>query len=283
LRRTLLLLALAVTVLSAVTASAALLMVDADDLTVFTYPVDIELPLIPATLDIDPDTLNPESQGNFVTAYVELPELWDVVDIDVSTVKLAVEGEAAAVSAESHPTEVGDYDNDSIPDRMVKFDRAAVIALVADVAAPSTVTFTVSGIVDPPGRTFAGSDTVRLVDPEPESSPTPSPSPTATPTPSPTPTATATPTVTATATPTATPTASAEPTATETPEPAPTEEPDATATVEPTPTTPSEPSSTAEPGATATPSEADTPVPEAKATATATPATESTVTSDADR
>jgi len=144
---------------------------------------------IPATVDIDPDTLNRHSQGNFVTAYVELPEPWDVADIDVSTVKLAVEGEAAAVSAESDPTGVGNYDNDGIPDRMVKFDRAAVIALVADVTAPSTVTFTVSGIVDPPGRTFAGSDTVRLVDPEPE----PSPSPTASPTPSSTPAATATP------------------------------------------------------------------------------------------
>jgi hypothetical protein len=183
-----LLLALAVTVLSAVTASAALLMVDADDLTVFTYPVDIELPPIPATLDIDPDTLNPESEGNFVMAHVELPEPWDVADIDLSTVELAVQGEAPTVWAESHPTEVGDYDNDGIPDRMVKFDRAAVIALVADVTAPSTVTFTVSGIVDPPGRTFAGSDTVRLVDPEPE----PSPSPTATPTPSSTPAAAAT-------------------------------------------------------------------------------------------
>ena len=148
-----------------------------------------DFPPLLATVDIDPDTLNRHSQGNFVTAYVELPEPWDVVDIDVSTVKLAVEGEAAAVSAESHPTEVGDHDGDGIPDRMVKFDRAAVIALVADVAAPSTVTFTVSGIVDPPGRTFAGSDTVRLVDPEPE----PGPSPTATPTPSSTPAATATP------------------------------------------------------------------------------------------
>jgi hypothetical protein len=182
-------------VLAVVAASAAKLTVSGSTLHVFTFSVD--LAPIPATVDIDPDTLNRHSQGNFVTAYVELPDPWGVVDIDVSTVKLAVEGEAAAVSAESHPTEVGDHDGDGIPDRMVKFDRAAVIALVADVAAPSTVTFTVSGIVDPPGRTFAGSDTVRLVDPEPESSPTPSPmpspSPTATPTPSSTPAATATP------------------------------------------------------------------------------------------
>jgi hypothetical protein len=184
-------LALVVAVTAVVASAAALLRVNAGHLAVFTFQVD--LGPIAATADIDPDTLNRHSQGNFVTAYVELPEPWDVVDIDVSTVKLAVEGEAAAVSAESHPTEVGDYDNDGIPDRMVKFDRAAVIALVADVTAPSTVTFTVSGIVDPPGRTFAGSDTVRLVDPEPEPSPMPSPSPTATPTPSSTPAATATP------------------------------------------------------------------------------------------
>jgi hypothetical protein len=277
LRRTLLLLALAATVLSAVTASAALLMVDADDLTVFTYPVEIELPPIPATLDIHPDTLNPESEGNFVTAYVELPEPWHVADIKLSTVSLTVEGATGSVSANTHPTEVGDHDGDGTPDLMLKFDRQDVLALLSGKAGP--VTLVVTGQVGT--GTFEGSDTVNVLDP-PTATPTPSTTPsctptstpmaTSTPTPTATPTATATatatPTATATATPTPTPTASATPTATETPEPAPAEEPDATAT-EPA-SAPRRATPTAEPTATATPADAETLTPEVTATPTAT-------------
>jgi len=229
-----------------------------------------DFPPLLATVDIDPDTLNPRSQGNFVMAYVELPEPWDVADIDVSTVKLRVEGEAPTVSAESHPTEVGDHDGDGIRDRMVKFDRQAVLDLLAGKAGP--VTLVVTGQVG--SRTFEGSDTVNVLDP-PTATPTPSATPSLTPTPTPTPT----PTATATPTPTPSPTPTATPTATETPEPAPAEQPDATAT-EPA-FAPPEATPTAEPAVTATPADAETLTP--GATATATPATEPTVTSDADR
>ena len=227
-----------------------------------------DFPPLLATVDIDPDTLNPRSQGNFVMAYVELPEPWDVADIDLSTVKLAIEGEAATVSAESHPTEVGDHDGDGIRDRMVKFDRQAVLDLLAGKAGP--VTLVVTGQVG--SRTFEGSDTVNVLDP-PTATPTPSATPSLTPTPTPTPTPTAT------VTPTPSPTPTATPTATETPEPAPAEQPDATAT-EPA-FAPPEATPTAEPAVTATPADAETLTP--GATATATPATEPTVTSDADR
>ena len=80
--------------------------------------------LIPATIDIDPDTLNVKSNGEWITAYIELPEGYDVNDIDVSTIYLV---DTILVDT-SAPATVGDYDSDGISDLMVKFDRTAVVA-----------------------------------------------------------------------------------------------------------------------------------------------------------
>ncbi|GAJ04898.1 unnamed protein product, partial [marine sediment metagenome] len=112
-------------------------------------------PDIPATIDLDPDTLNLNSEGEWITCYIELSEGYDVSDIDVSTVLLK-----GIVEAESQPTEVGDYDSDGIPDRMVKFDRASV----QDILEPrDEVEITVEGELTD-GTPFKGSDTIRVID-----------------------------------------------------------------------------------------------------------------------
>lgn len=110
--------------------------------------------VVPATIDIDPDTLNLQSKGRWITAYIELPDEYDVSNIDVSTILLA-----NTVSAEANPTEIGDYNEDGIPDLMVKFDRSAVqdILEVGD-----EVEITVTGEVA--GTPFEGSDTIRVID-----------------------------------------------------------------------------------------------------------------------
>ncbi len=151
--------ALAAVVLSALTASAALLKVHGGNLAVFTYPV--ELGPIPATVDvdIDPDTLNPDSEGNYVMAYIELPPGYEVADIDVSTVTLEVVGVHGSVRAEPSPTEVADHDADGIPDRMVKFSREAVVALLD--GRTGDITFRVTGEVS--GSAFAGTDSITLL------------------------------------------------------------------------------------------------------------------------
>jgi signal peptidase len=115
---------------------------------------------IRATVDIDPDTLNPESQGKFVMAYIELPEGYDVADIDVSTVTLEIEGAYGSVAAAPSPTAVGDEDGDGIPDRMVKFSREAVVALLD--GRTGDIPFGVKGEVS--GSPFEGTDTIRLPD-----------------------------------------------------------------------------------------------------------------------
>ncbi len=81
-----------------------------------------EVQTVEATVDITPDRLNLKSKGKWITAYIELPEGYDVTSIDIGTV--ALEG---TIPAETHPTEIGDFDNDNIPDLMIKFDRKALI------------------------------------------------------------------------------------------------------------------------------------------------------------
>jgi hypothetical protein len=106
----------------------------------------------PASVDIDPDTLNLKSKGKWITAYIELPWIWDVRDIKIETVKLNV-----VVPAELHPIQVGDYDEDEIEDLMVKFDRSAVISLVTQNTADLMVSGEVAGV------TFWATDTIRII------------------------------------------------------------------------------------------------------------------------
>lgn len=244
-RRLLVAMALMAVLLGAVSASAALLQVDGGTLQVFVFPVSISpspTP-VPATVDIDPNALQKTSKGNPITAYIELPDEYDVNDIDVDTVELCFDknedggfGDNECVDANTKPTTVGDHDTDGILDLMVKFDRAAVIALVWDIRAPAAVVFTVRGTVSPPGVSFEGSDTVNLVDPEPTPTPQPPQTPTETPTPEPTHTVEPTPEPTETVEPTPTEEPTQEPTDTPTPEPTATPTPTETPSPEATPT-----------------------------------------------
>lgn len=109
---------------------------------------------IPATIDIDPDTLNLKSRGKWITCYIELPEDYDVADIDVSTILLDT------ISAEAHPTEIGDYDADDIADLLVKFDRSAVQEILE---VGEEVEITVTGELTD-GTPFEGSDTIRVIE-----------------------------------------------------------------------------------------------------------------------
>ncbi|UCF07339.1 MAG: hypothetical protein JSW28_06700, partial [Thermoplasmata archaeon] len=97
---------------------------------------DIEVPI-----DMNPKTLNMNSGGMTVTFYME-PKGYYAKDIDVSTVKIIdINGVPVVIHAVSHPTEVGDYDMDGIPDLMAKFDRSDVL----DACSPGPTTITVTG------------------------------------------------------------------------------------------------------------------------------------------
>jgi len=105
------------------------------------------------TIDFDPDVLNLKSKSQYVTAYVELPPGYDVRQIDISSIRLN-----GTVPALTRPTAIGDYNNNRIPDLMVKFHMRAVQAIL-DVG--QSVEITITGEVG--GIPFMGVDTIRVI------------------------------------------------------------------------------------------------------------------------
>jgi hypothetical protein len=130
-----------------------------------------------ATVDIDPDALNLKSKSdkNAITAYIELSEEAEVSQIDITTVVLDINGNL--VTAQLKPSSIGDHDNDGITDIMVKFNRQAVITVLADteLSAWETVAqffgwkidlkLVVTGYLDD-GRHFTGEDTIQVILPK---------------------------------------------------------------------------------------------------------------------
>jgi len=121
--------------------------------------------IVSATVDIYPQALNLRSKGKWITGYIELPEGYDVNDINVSTIFLN-----DTIPSEPKPIAIRNYDNDSIQDLMVKFDRADVTRYVLNRVNTEerfmTVTLTVTGeLYD--GTPFQGSTIIRVITPMP--------------------------------------------------------------------------------------------------------------------
>lgn len=126
--------------------------------------------VITATIDIDPDTLNLKSKGKWITCYIEPPEDYNISDVDRTTILL---NDTIPVDSFwlDKPLEsvIGDYDSDTIPDLMVKFDRAEVISYIVESLGFEPMNFseaalTVSGqLYD--GTPFEGSDIIRVTMP----------------------------------------------------------------------------------------------------------------------
>lgn len=124
-----------------------------------------------ATIDIHPDVLNLKSHGKWITCYTEFSEGYSVEDIDINSVAvIAIDGDAIDPLYRSGPTDIGDYDEDGIPDLMVKFDRQALIAILRTmIEPPAYVELEVGGmLVD--SAPYSGVDTIRVISPghEPE-------------------------------------------------------------------------------------------------------------------
>ena len=119
----------------------------------------VELVVSPASIDalvdFEPNALNPKSMGKWLTAYIELPEGYDVNDIRVDTVEL--NGRFPATG----PCEIGDFDEDNNQDLMVKFDRFKFFRS-DELPAGETLTLTVSGSLQN-GTALQGMDEVKVV------------------------------------------------------------------------------------------------------------------------
>ena len=99
---------------------------------------------------ISPDSLNLRSRGQWITAYIQLPEDYNTADIDASTILLNGTISPVLDSKYGFVTDSSEYlvdhNNDGILERMVKFDRATLASLIYEsVGMQSDVTLTITG------------------------------------------------------------------------------------------------------------------------------------------
>ena len=108
-----------------------------------------------ATVDIEPDTINLNMHGRWITAYISLPEGYNVSDINRSSILL--EGQFSP-----------DWSNIELDRLMAKFDTALVIPYLWDrlthMGSKASIELTVTGELTN-GTPFTGSDTVTIMDP----------------------------------------------------------------------------------------------------------------------
>jgi hypothetical protein len=117
-----------------------------------------------AAIDIKPEVLNLKSRGRWVTCYIELPNPHSVEDIDRSSVRIErIDDQVLVPAIETEgPSGIGDYDDDSIPDLMVKFSRQELIGRLQD--SYGAVTILIAGELNG-GKDFEGTDSLRVIDP----------------------------------------------------------------------------------------------------------------------
>jgi len=121
-------------------------------------------PAVMAGVDIDPDTLNLRSKGQWITAYIQVPEGYNTIDMDATTVLL--NGTISPVLDPKYDfvTDPGEYlvdhNGDGILERMVKFNRTIVSSLMVSSGIwYGHVTLAVIGQLDD-GIPFEGSDKI---------------------------------------------------------------------------------------------------------------------------
>ena len=116
---------------------------------------------IHATVDFKPETFNSKSSGNPIPIYVEFPAGYNVSEIKVAKAKL-IPTTGWFLLANSKPTEIGDYDRDNVPDRLLQFRKQDMItALAGNIG---NMTITVIGELNDKTE-FYGTDTVLVTSP----------------------------------------------------------------------------------------------------------------------
>ncbi|GAG26810.1 unnamed protein product, partial [marine sediment metagenome] len=107
---------------------------------------------IEAEIDIDPDTLNLQSKGKWITCYIWLGEEHDVADVNSSSIFLEDEIEAEQVWVDEEGQVV-----------MAKFSRPEVREMLIEPESLGQVELTISGELTD-GTLFEGTDVIRVID-----------------------------------------------------------------------------------------------------------------------
>jgi len=107
---------------------------------------------LPAIVDVSPKTLNINSNGNWITGFIEVPGYSPEL-IDVSTVILN-----DTIHAVNHPTGIGENNGNGASDLMVKFNRSEVQNLIHS----GNITLIIVGKVD--YAAFSGYTQITVID-----------------------------------------------------------------------------------------------------------------------
>lgn len=113
---------------------------------------------IEAKVDYCPQILNLGSKGNWGSVYIELPESYNVSEINVSTIRVS----SVVPSDLGVPPVIGDYDGDGHQDLKVKLNRTALSQFILGLNVTiGTVELTLTGqLFD--GTQLEGSDAIRV-------------------------------------------------------------------------------------------------------------------------
>jgi len=128
---------------------------------------DNRIQVIMATLNVDPDTLNLRNKGQWITAYIQVPEDQSAADINATTILL--NGTISPVLDPKYDFVTNssvylvDYNNDGILERMIKFNRTEVESFISSQGIDwGKVQLTVTGeLLD--GTLFEGTDTISVL------------------------------------------------------------------------------------------------------------------------
>jgi len=124
------------------------------------YPLVKPWPIIPVSVDLSPDTLNLRSEGTWITAYIQLPVGYNPEDTDATTILLNETIQPVLDPKYGFVTNSSEYlidhNEDGILERMVRFDKAEVMALLS----VGEATLTITGEVN--STPFEGTDTIRV-------------------------------------------------------------------------------------------------------------------------
>jgi hypothetical protein len=112
------------------------------------------LPPVTIEFEFNPNTLNLQSMGRWVTGYIEPQPPFGAGEIDIASIRL---NGVLAVDQDG-PTSIGDHDADGTPDLSVRFLRSAVKLILP---AGNRVPVTATGQVGP--RLFTGTDYIRVI------------------------------------------------------------------------------------------------------------------------
>jgi len=115
--------------------------------------------VVSSTVALEPYVLNLKVDDVWTTCHIELPEGYDVRDINLPSVKLS-----ATIPPEPSMYEFGDYDADGITELTVKFARALLVEALDTAQYGQDVLVPVTGQLNG-GSKFMGIDTVVLANP----------------------------------------------------------------------------------------------------------------------